>query len=166
MKKLFLTVLLTFIFTSCGGFEITKNVSSNDPNIVTYSTPRIQVKSEHEVQTFYTEIQLFCYKENESKTFSIAASYISGQWPLFEKIIFNIDGVPTELIPDRPPVRDPYNLQGPEETITVRIPEAIVKEIYESIDTVMTVKGPEIEYDVEWKEDLKMKLYQFYKATL
>lgn len=166
MKKIILVLLLSFILVSCGGFEITKNVSESNPNVVTYSTPRITVKSEYEVQTFYTEVQFSCYKENNKKTYSIAASYIAREWPIFEKIIFNIDGVTVELIPDRPPVRDMYNLQGPRETITVQVPEETIINIYESIDTKMTVKGMNFQYDVVWNEDLRIKLYEFYKATL
>lgn len=166
MKNFALTFILVFLVISCGGFDITKNVSETNPDIITYNTPKIQVKSEYEVQTFFTEIQLFCYRENDQRTYSISNSYVTNQWPFFEKMIFTIDGVEKEFFPDRPPLRDLYNLQGPTETITVILPEETIIDIFESMDTRMTVKGAEIKYTILWKDDMKMKLYEFYKATI
>lgn len=167
MKKLIALITLTFILISCGGgFEITKVVSEKDPNIVTYTSPVMTVKSEHEVQSFFTELQFFCFQEKGKKTFSISASYVSREWRFFEKIVFDIDGVKTELLPDRPPKMDAYNLNGPTETITVQVPEKIIRDIYESIDTRMYVRSQEFFYQVDWPEDLKLKLYEFHKATI
>lgn len=167
MKKIFFSLVITLLITSCGGgFNVIKNVSDSNPDIINYSSPRIQVRGEFQLQTFYTELQFFCFQEKNSRTFSIAASYVSNQWPFFEKIIFNIDGVPHEFLPDRPPTRDVYNIQGPTETITIIIPEDILQDIYESMDTRMTVKGMDFQYDVYWKNDMKMKLFEFHQATL
>ena len=167
MKKFLVLLSLALLISSCGGgYEITKNVSESNPDVVNYSTPLISVKSEHEMQSFYTQLQFFCFQEKDKKTFSIAASYVSSQFMFFEKIVFDIDGVEVELFPNRPPKLDQYNLQGPTETITVQVPEAIVKEIYESIDTKMFVRSGEFFYRVDWNEDLRLKLYEFYKATL
>lgn len=166
MKKIFFSLTIVLILTSCGGFNITKNVSESNPEIINYSSPRIQVKGEYETISFFSEIQFFCYQEKDKKTFSIAASYVSNQWPFFEKITFDIDGVPHEFFPDRPPKRDVYNIQGPTETITVIIPEDVIQDIYESMDTRMTVKGMDFQYDVYWKTDMKMKLFEFHQATM
>lgn len=161
-----LSLPLLFLIGCGGGFDVTKNVSSSDPSIITYTAPMLQVKSEYETQTFYTDLQFFCYQEGEDKKFSIAASYVSNQWPFFEKVIFNIDGSKFEFEPNRPPIRDIYNVQGPTETITVQVPEKIIRDIYESLETVMTVKGYDFHYDVLWKDEMKLKLYQFHKATM
>lgn len=165
--KNFIPMMVLLLLVSCGGgFEITKVVSQSNPDIITYASPLLRVKSEHEVQTFFTELQFFCYQEKSKKTFSIAASYISPQWMFFEKIVFDIDGVETELVPERPSQLDAYNLQGPTETITVQVPEEIIRDIYESIDTRMYVRSKEFFYKVDWPEDLKLKLYEFHKATM
>lgn len=167
MKKILGILALSIIIVSCGsGFEITKNVSEKNPDIITYAATPLIVKSEHEVQTFYTELQFFCFREEGKKTFSISASYISNQWMYFEKIVFKIDGVDQEFLPDRPPKMDPYNLQGPTETITVQVPEQVIRDIYESIDTEMYVKSTEFFYQVDWKDDMKLKLFEFHKATM
>lgn len=167
MKKIISTIMIGLLFVSCGGgFEITKVVSENDPNIVTYTSPIMSVKSEHEVQAFFTEMQFFCFKEKDKKTFSISSSFVSNEWRYFEKIVFNIDGVETELIPDRAPKMDAYNLNGPTETITVQVPEKIIRDIYESIDTRMYVRSQEFFYKIDWTDDLKLKLYKFYKETI
>lgn len=167
MKFFTSLLVVVFIFTGCGGgFETTKNVSTNDPNIITYSTPKLRVKGEFETKTYYTELQFFCFQEGESRTYSMSASYVTNQWPYFEKIIFNIDGVESEFYPDRPPTRDAYNIQGPTETITVILPEKAVRDIFESIDTKMTIKGMDFAFDVYWKDHMKQKLYEFYKDTL
>ena len=166
MKNFIPALILSFLLISCGGgFEITKVVSENNPNIITYTSPLMTVKSEHEVQAFFTELQFFCFQEKDKKTFSIAASYTSNQFMFFEKIVFDIDGVQTELFPDRPPKMDAYNLKGPTETITVQVPEEIIREIYESLATRMFVRSQEFFYKVDWPEDLKLKLYEFHKAT-
>lgn len=165
--KNFIPMMVLLLFVSCGGgFEITKVVSQSNPDIITYASPLLRVKSEHEVQTFFTELQFFCYQEKNKKTFSFAASYISPQWMFFEKIVFDIDGVETELVPERPSQLDAYNLKGPTETITVQVPEEIIRDIYESIDTRMYVRSKEFFYKVDWPEDLKLKLYEFHKATM
>ncbi len=162
-----LFVAIIFLTGCSSSFDITKTVSSENANIITYTSPKFQVKSEYESQTFFTELQFFCYQEGKDKKFSIAASYVSNQWPYFEKIIFDVDGSEYEFEPDRPPVRDLYNLQGPTETITVQIPENIIIDIYESMDTRMTVKGYEkFAYTVYWKDSMKMKLFKFHKATM
>lgn len=166
MKKI-IPLMALLLFVSCGGgFEITKNVSENNPDVVTYNSPLMTVKSEHEVNTFYTQLQFFCFQEGDKKTFSIAASYTSNQWMFFEKIVFDIDGVKTEILPNRPPKMDAYNLQGPTETITVQVPEETIRDIYESIDTRMYVRSADFFYQVDWPQDLKLKLYEFHKATL
>jgi len=166
MKKIIPALIVGLMLISCsGGFEITKVVSENDPNIITYTSPVLKVKSEHEVQSFFTEMQFSCYQEKDKKTFSISSSYVSREWRYFEKIVFDIDGVKTEILPDRPPKMDAYNLQGPTETITVQVPEKIIRDIFESIDTKMYVKSKEFFYTVGWSQDLKLKLYEFYKAT-
>lgn len=166
MKKI-IPLMALLLFVSCGGgFEITKNVSENNPDVVTYNSPLMTVKSEHEVNTFYTQLQFFCFQEGDKKTFSIAASYTSNQWMFFEKIVFDIDGVKTEILPNRPPKMDAYNLQGPTETITVQVPEETIRDIYESIDTRMYVRSSDFFYQVDWPQDLKLKLYEFHKATL
>lgn len=166
MKKIIPMMVLLLLVSCGGGFEITKVVSENNPDVITYSTPLIRVKSEHEVQTFFTEMQFFCFREKDKKTFSISSSFVSNEWRFFEKIVFDIDGVETELHPDRPPKMDAYNLQGPTETITVQVPEKIIRDIYESIDTRMYVRSKEFFYKVDWPEDLKLKLYEFHKATM
>ena len=166
--KFFTTLLITlFIVAGCGGgFDVTKNISESDPSKITYESPQLRVKSEYEAQKFFTDLQFFCYQDGQEKTFSIAASYVSNQWPFFEKIIFNIDGSEFEFEPDRPPTRDLYNMQGPTETITVQVPEKTIVDIYESMDTRMTVKGYDFQYEVLWKDDIKLKLYEFHKATM
>lgn len=165
--KNFISMMVLLLLVSCGGgFEITKVVSENNPEIITYSSPLLRVKSEHEVQTFFTELQFFCFQEKDKKTFSISSSFVSNEWRFFEKVVFDIDGVETELYPDRPSKMDAYNLQGPTETITVQVPEEIIRDIYESIDTRMYVRSKEFFYKVDWPEDLKLKLYEFHKATM
>lgn len=166
--KFFTSLLIAaFIFTGCGGgFETTKNVSANDPNIVSYYSPKLRVKGEFETKTYYTELQFFCFKEGESRSYSISASYVTNQWPYFEKIVFNIDGTDHEFYPNRPPTRDAFNIQGPTETITVQLPEKRVGDIFESIDTKMTIKGMDLSFDVYWKDHMKQKLYEFYNDTI
>ncbi|MDZ7766352.1 MAG: hypothetical protein U5K00_18335 [Melioribacteraceae bacterium] len=166
--KIFASLLIAVLFfAGCGGgFETTKTVSANDPNIITYTTPKLRVKGEFETKTYYTELQFFCFQEGESRSYSISASYVTNQWPYFEKFIFTIDGSEFEFFPDRPPTRDAYNIQGPTETITVQIPEKTVRDIYESMDTKMTIKGMDIAFDVYWKDHMKLKLYEFYKETI
>jgi hypothetical protein len=90
---------------------------------------------------------------------------VTNQWPYFEKFVFNIDGSEYEFFPDRPPVRDIYNIQGPTETITVQIPEKRIQGIFESMDTKMTIVGMNYSFDVYWKDHMKQKLYEFYKTT-
>ena len=167
MKKIIITILLVFIVTGCsGGFEVIKSVSLADQDIVTYSTPDMQVKSEYKSQTFFTYLNFGCFKNKQDKTFSLSSSYISqSAWPFLETIKLVIDGMEKEFSPDRPPMRVIEGVQGPTETITVQVPEDVIRDLYESIESRMIVKAIDFEYSVYWTDQMKKNLFEFHKAT-